>query len=103
MPAKKQRSERKAKPSGQVVGRSLDPIVRPCRHRHFWIMSGGHLLWCYECGAVRNMKVILNTNECAPLGCWVKPTGIGGDNPWTDKFNGPNDKAHGRETAKENE
>lgn len=27
MPAKKQRSERKAKPSGQVVGRSLDPVV----------------------------------------------------------------------------
>ena len=27
MPAKKQRSEQKAKPSGQVVGRSLDPVV----------------------------------------------------------------------------
>ena len=31
MPAKKQRSERKAKPSGQVVGRSLDPVVG------FWV------------------------------------------------------------------
>ena len=28
MPAKKQRSERKAKPSGQVVSRSLDRVVR---------------------------------------------------------------------------
>ena len=28
MPTKKQRSEPKGKPSGQVVGRSLDPVVR---------------------------------------------------------------------------
>ena len=29
MPTKKQRSERKVKSSGQVVGRSLDPVVGP--------------------------------------------------------------------------
>ena len=29
MPTKKQKSERKVKPSKRVVGRSLDPVVRP--------------------------------------------------------------------------
>ena len=54
MPAKKQRSERKAKPSGQVVGRSLDPIVRqipspmfgdPVSPWHYWFAWHPIVTW----------------------------------------------------------
>lgn len=26
---------------------------RKCSHRTVWIISGGSMLWCYRCGAIR--------------------------------------------------
>jgi hypothetical protein len=46
------------------------------RHRHeqsLWIIAGGHLLWCYQCGAWRH-------NTPGRM-LWHKPTGLGGINP----------------------
>lgn len=27
-----------------------------CRHPHSWIICGGHLCWCPDCGAIRKLK-----------------------------------------------
>lgn len=48
------------------------------KHRHdgsIWIIAGGALLWCYQCGAFRP-----NSAGRVPGG-WHKPSGIGGPNP----------------------
>lgn len=54
-----------------------------CRHRKFWILSGGRLLWCYECGAVRRMTP--TQVGAIPRSQWCRPTGENGENPW-EKF-----------------
>lgn len=36
-----------AKPSKMSVDK------KPCKHTNVWIISGGSMLWCYECGAIR--------------------------------------------------
>ncbi len=48
------------------------------RHDHrqsLWLIAGGHLAWCYQCGAWK-----LNHPEAKRT--WNKPTGIGGPNPF---------------------
>ena len=45
------------------------------RHDHrqsLWIVCGGLVLWCYQCGAWR-----LNMKD----GKWYRPVGVGGENP----------------------
>lgn len=47
------------------------------RHDHrqsAWVIGGGRLLWCYQCGSWRQ-----NLPGCR----WQKPSGIGGPNPAT--------------------
>lgn len=48
-----------------------EPTKR-CRHRHFWVFAcmPAKMLWCYQCGAVKN-----GTER------WVRPTGADGPNP----------------------
>jgi len=49
--------------------------VRKKKHDHrqsLWIIAGGHLLWCYRCGAWRNNM---------PNMPWHRPTGPNGKNP----------------------
>jgi hypothetical protein len=53
-----------------------------CRHNKTWLVSGGLLEWCYECGAIRQMRRVKNANAVTPDSKWAKPTGKGGDNPW---------------------
>jgi len=46
------------------------------KHDHrqsIWLIAGGHIVWCYQCGAWRP-----NTPERMR---WYKTTGIGGKNP----------------------
>lgn len=46
------------------------------KHDHrqsLWIIAGGHILWCYRCGAWR-----MNSAEKMP---WHRPTGPDGENP----------------------
>lgn len=46
------------------------------KHDHWrstWLIAGGHIAWCYQCGAWR-------MNEPGRA-IWNKPTGIGGPNP----------------------
>jgi hypothetical protein len=49
------------------------------RHDHrqsLWIIAGGHVLWCYQCGAWKMNRYRESKREP-----WNKPTGIGGPNP----------------------
>lgn len=53
------------------------------RHRHqrtSWLICGGYVEWCYQCGAWRQLKWV-GANSFAAAGKWTKPTGIGGANP----------------------
>jgi hypothetical protein len=46
------------------------------RHDHrqsTWLIAGGLVVWCYQCGAWR-----LNTSAGSQ---WQRPAGIGGENP----------------------
>lgn len=48
--------------------------VRGHDHRRgLWIISGGSMLWCYQCGAIR-------PNRAGRLR-WAVPTGDAGSNP----------------------
>ena len=59
---------------------------KKCKHRKAWIVNGGYGLWCYECGAYRQMTVSDILNAVVPISkCWIYPTGIGGKNP-SDKL-----------------
>lgn len=53
-----------------------------CRHSKAWIICGGFWMWCYECGAVRQMGQSKTVNGCYPVGPWIKPVGKGGENPY---------------------
>lgn len=49
-----------------------------CRHRRYWLYAVrglAELLWCYECGAIREKEIN------AGWGPWTKPVGKGGENP----------------------
>lgn len=53
------------------------------RHRHernSWLIAGGWIEWCYQCGAWRQMQRMA-PNGVSPAGKWQKPTGIDGPNP----------------------
>lgn len=57
--------------------------ISPCRHRRYWVIGG--FCWCYECGAVRQIRDVAGTNQFEfAWPRWVKPVGKGGDNPWPD-------------------
>lgn len=52
------------------------------RHRHernSWLICGGHIEWCYQCGAWRFLKKVDGVMHAD--GKWNRPSGIGGDNP----------------------
>lgn len=55
-----------------------------CRHRRFWGICGGSLLWCYECGAIRMMHRVEGTNGAIPVSVWQAPTGKDSTNPWEE-------------------
>lgn len=62
-----------------------------CKHRKMWIIANGAvaMAWCYQCGAIRNLKPIPGTtNGLAPKGRWTKPTGPGGENPAMKNWRG---------------
>ena len=60
------------------------------KHRHersSWFIGGseGGVMWCYQCGAIREMDMcgfggLLKFKEGSK---WTKPTGDGGENPVT--------------------
>jgi len=52
-----------------------------CKHRHSWILAGGLVEWCYQCGAVRLLRRVDRTIS-APATGWNRPTGPDGPNPW---------------------
>jgi hypothetical protein len=55
------------------------------RHRHersSWLIAGGHIEWCYQCGAWRQLRrdpALANAFVAASP--WQRPSGIGGVNP----------------------
>lgn len=57
------------------------------KHDHrqsLWIIAGGHILWCYQCGAWK----MNHHGESAKREPWNKPTGIGGPNPAMKPYQG---------------
>jgi len=48
------------------------PKRHDCRGS-LWIIAGGGIIWCYQCGSWR-----LNIPSKSP---WHRPSGIGGKNP----------------------
>ena len=61
--------------------------MEPKRHRHersSWLICGGSVEWCYQCGAWRQLRRTASAT-CMPIpgpeGKWHKPSGIGGPNP----------------------
>jgi len=56
-----------------------------CRHeRNSWLICGGHIEWCYACGAWRNLKQIAPngwTRADPPHDKWHKPSGDPKVNP----------------------
>ena len=60
-----------------------------CRHSKTWLVAGGYIEWCYECGAMRQMWKSPEGNSVSPLigedgkrARWIKPVGTGGPNPY---------------------
>ena len=58
-----------------------------CRHNRFWVIAGGYWLWCYECGAVRKMRITDDGTVTSDWKRWQKPVGKLGENPWTYEMN----------------
>lgn len=53
-----------------------------CRHsNHSWLLCGGRIEWCYQCGAFRR-TVHVNETTIVPAGAWALPSGPEGKNPW---------------------
>ena len=57
----------------------------PTRHRHernSWMLAGGAVEWCYQCGAWRSLKPVNGrSNVLMAATKWQRPSGIGGPNP----------------------
>jgi hypothetical protein len=49
-----------------------------CR-RTSWLIAGGYVIWCYQCGAWRNNGK--GKPEKSDRTVWYRPVGIGGKNP----------------------
>lgn len=45
-------------------------------------MCEGFLEWCYQCGAIREMKRADFVNTVRPASTWVRPVGKDGENPY---------------------
>jgi len=62
--------------------RKLERQLQPHRHdRSSWLIAGGYVEWCYQCGAWRQLVREHPGNVLRPAGPWNKPSGIGGSNP----------------------
>lgn len=53
-----------------------------CRHRGTWLICGGSVEWCYECGAWRQTKELGIASVVADSP-WCYPVGVGAENPWS--------------------
>ena len=57
----------------------------PTRHRHernSWVIAGGAVEWCYQCGAWRSLKPVNGrSNVLMAATKWQRPSGVGGPNP----------------------
>lgn len=71
----------------------MTPLSR-CRHRNSWLLLGGLVEWCYQCGAWRQLKAN-GLNSLAVVGPWCVPTGPNGENPheWFRKRKAQYEKA----------
>ena len=56
-----------------------------CRHNGTWLVAGGYIEWCYECGAIRQMRRV-GENAFTNQGQWIRPVGVGGKNPYDWRF-----------------
>ena len=63
----------------------LKNAVATPRHRHertSWVIAGGAVEWCYQCGAWRSLRPVNAAgNVLTAITKWQRPSGIGGPNP----------------------
>lgn len=65
----------------RTLGQELEQASARCRHeQHSWILAGLLYEWCYQCGALRQLKQV-SDNELVATSAWVVPTGPKGANP----------------------
>ena len=55
-------------------------VSKLCRHYRTWLIADGYYEWCYECGALRGMKMKSPTVLTSRT-YWQRPVGVGGENP----------------------
>jgi len=60
-------------------------MKKRCRHYGSWLLCGGIWEWCYQCGALRELKPV-GPNTSAPKSRWVRPVGPKGENPVMREF-----------------
>lgn len=46
-----------------------------CRHASFWLISGGSMGWCPDCGAIRKMRHVAPTQIEYAWTRWIYPKG----------------------------
>jgi len=67
----------------QAAAKEGARIMKRCRHNKSWLIAGGYIEWCYQCGAIREMqRVDGKMNEVRPHTEWKRPAGSGGKNPY---------------------
>ena len=45
-----------------------------CKHKKSWIIAGGALEWCNDCGAFRSLApVSFKINVCTVISSWCHP------------------------------
>jgi hypothetical protein len=74
--------------------------IKRCRHRDSWLIGGSNKSgsnksgsnkggkiyeWCYQCGALRSLRLSNDENICYPITQWTRPTGSNLKNPYPMK------------------
>lgn len=67
---------------GRLIRLPAAPCSAKCKHRKTWMICGGFGEWCYECGAFRGLRQVAE-NSFAARTTWVRPVGVGGENPYS--------------------
>lgn len=50
----------------------------PCKHSKTWLIAGGRIEWCYQCGAFRTLNELISGGSVV-CSAWCSPST---DNPW---------------------
>lgn len=77
------------KPATQKLPSPKQKTAR-CRHARSWIMAGGNIEWCWQCGAIRKLSMAFDPegSMLVPVSVWQSPIKDSSENPfekWQDE------------------